>query len=122
MPLLFCGMGRPSGPQRMRLHRRDLLSGTALLLLSGLSARASILQGALPWVPNGGSPPEPVRPGPWRFFTSDEVRAIEALADRIIPPDPETPGGQDAGCAVCVDGHAAGPDCREGGRYLPPPP
>jgi gluconate 2-dehydrogenase gamma chain len=105
----------------MRLHRRDLLSGTALLLLSGLSARASILQGALPWVPNGGSPPEPVRPGPWQFFTSDEVRAIEALADRIIPADAQTPGGKDAGCAVYLDRQLAGPYGRQEGLYIRPP-
>jgi hypothetical protein len=33
----------------------------------------------------------------------DEARAIEAIVDRIIPPDDETPGGKDAGCAVFID-------------------
>ncbi len=28
---------------------------------------------------------------------------MEAIVDRIIPPDPETPGGKDAGCAVFID-------------------
>ena len=103
------------------LHRRDLLSGTALFLLSGISAQAGVLKGALPWVPNGGSPPEPVRPGPWQFFTSDEARAIEALADRIIPADSETPGGKDAGLAVYLDRQLAGPYGRGEGLYIRPP-
>jgi gluconate 2-dehydrogenase gamma chain len=33
---------------------------------------------------------------------------MEALADRIIPPDPETPGGKDAGCVVFLDRQLAG--------------
>ena len=103
------------------LHRRDLLSGTALFLLSGISARASILKGALPWVPNGGSPPEPIKPGPWHFFTGDEARAMEAIADRIIPADAETPGGSDAGCAVYLDRQLAGPYGRQEGLYIRPP-
>jgi hypothetical protein len=28
---------------------------------------------------------------------------MEALVDRLIPPDPETPGGKDAGCAIFTD-------------------
>jgi hypothetical protein len=29
--------------------------------------------------------------------------AVEALVDRLIPPDPETPGAKDCGCAVFID-------------------
>ena len=105
----------------MTLHRRDLLAGTALFLLSGISARGSIIKGTLPWVPNAGSPPEPARPGPWHFFTSDEARAIEAIADRIIPADAETPGGKDAGCGVYLDRQLAGPYGRHEGLYDRPP-
>ena len=46
---------------------------------------------------------------------------MEALADCIIPPDPETPGGKDAGCAVFVDRQLAGPYGRQEGLYLRPP-
>jgi gluconate 2-dehydrogenase gamma chain len=105
----------------MHLHRRELLAGSALLLLSGVSARARLYTGHLPWDPNAGHPPEPVKPGPWQFFTGAEGRAIEAVADRIIPPDPQTPGGKDAGCAVFLDRQLAGPYGRAEGLYNSPP-
>jgi gluconate 2-dehydrogenase gamma chain len=55
------------------------------------------------------------------FFTEPEARAAEALADRIIPPDPQTPGGKDAGCAVFLDRQLAGPYGRQEGLYTQPP-
>src|SRR6516165_10997218 len=51
----------------------------------------------------------PGAPGPWVYFTPEEGAAIEALVDRLIPPDPQTPGGKDAGCAVFIDRQLAGP-------------
>ncbi|MGO8953093.1 MAG: gluconate 2-dehydrogenase subunit 3 family protein [Rhodomicrobium sp.] len=42
------------------------------------------------------------------FFTPAEAETVEAIADRIIPPDPETPGGKDAGCAHFIDNQLAG--------------
>jgi len=105
----------------MPLHRRDLLTGTALFLLSGFPARADLIKGYLPWLPNAGTPPEPVRPGPWRFFTAPEGRAMEAIVDRFIPPDPQTPGGKDAGCAVFVDRQLAGRYGHQQGEYIKPP-
>ena len=68
----------------MGLSRRDLLASIALFLLGGLSARAAVIVDRLPWTPNAGSPPVPVKPGPWLFFTGREGRAVEAIADRII--------------------------------------
>ena len=92
------------------MRRRELLAGTALCLVSSaVSAQARIVAGALPWQPSAGAPPVPVRPGPWQFFTPEEGAAVEALVDRLIPPDPETPGGKDAGCAVFIDRQLAGP-------------
>src|ERR1700736_3158918 len=82
------------------LSRRELLATTAVwLVFSTTSARALTVKGNLPWAPNAGAPPRPVRPGPWVYFTPEEGAAVEALVDRLIPPDPQTPGGQDAGCA-----------------------
>jgi gluconate 2-dehydrogenase gamma chain len=43
------------------------------------------------------------------FFNGDEGRAIEALADCIIPADPHTPGGKDSGSVVFIDRQLAGP-------------
>ena len=57
------------------------------------------------------------RPGPWQFFTADEASAIEAIVDRIIPPDPQTPGGKEAGCAVFIDRQLKGPYGSSDGLY-----
>jgi gluconate 2-dehydrogenase gamma chain len=103
------------------MHRRDFLASTAIFLLSAAAARGSVLSGHLPWLPNAGDPPEPVKPGPWLFFSSDEGRAVEAIADRIIPPDSDTPGGKDSGCAVFIDRQLAGPYGRNEGLYSGPP-
>src|SRR3954465_5039676 len=105
----------------MRLSRRDLLAGTALALLGGVSGRAAVLRDHLPWEPNAGNPPVPAKPGPWLFFTGPEGRAVEAIADRIIPSDPDTPGGKYAGCAVFIDRQIAGPYGRQEGLYTSPP-
>ncbi|WP_461349259.1 gluconate 2-dehydrogenase subunit 3 family protein [Bradyrhizobium sp. USDA 4451] len=56
--------------------------------------------------------------GPWQFFTADEARAMEAIVDRIIPPDPETPGGKDAGCAVFIDRQLKGAYGANEGLYM----
>ena len=93
----------------MPMHRRELLAATALgLVLSMTSARARTISGGMPWRPFAGDPPEAVKPGPWVFFTPEEGAAVEALVDRLIPPDPETPGGKDCGCAVFIDRQLAG--------------
>src|SRR6266478_422251 len=105
----------------MTMRRREFLAGTAILVLSTMKSRATIISGGLPWAPDAGSPPIPVRPGPWHYFTSEEGRAIEALADRIIPPDPQTPGGKDSGCAVFIDRQLAGPYGRQEGLYVSGP-
>jgi gluconate 2-dehydrogenase gamma chain len=105
----------------VKLRRRELLAGTAGLVLGMTYGRAATIVDNLPWAPNAGNPPVPARPGPWLFFTGAEGRTIEAIADRIIPPDPQTPGGKDAGCAVFVDRQLAGPYGRQEGLYLRPP-
>jgi gluconate 2-dehydrogenase gamma chain len=105
----------------MGVSRRHLLAGTAFWLVSGFSARAAVIADRLPWAPNAGSPPVPVKPGPWLFFTGLEGRAVEAIADRVIPADPQTPGGKDAGCAVFIDRQMAGPYGRQDGLYTRPP-
>jgi gluconate 2-dehydrogenase gamma chain len=73
-----------------------------------------------------GRPRQPSRhgaadDGTWRYFTADEGRALEALVDRLIPPDPETPGGKDAGCAVFIDRQLDGPYGHFEGLYVAGP-
>ncbi|MGH8205560.1 MAG: gluconate 2-dehydrogenase subunit 3 family protein, partial [Steroidobacteraceae bacterium] len=103
-----------------KLRRRDLLTGTALVLLQEGVARGGIVTGRLPWepAPERAAPPPP---GQWRFFTPEQAAMVEALADRLIPPDPQTPGGKDAGCAVFIDRQLAGPYGHNEGLYNRPP-
>ena len=102
----------------MRLHRRELLGSAAFLFIGAAAgARAQWL----PWRPEAGSPPASFVKGPWIFFDAAEGAAVEALVERLIPPDPDTPGGKDAGCAVFIDRQLAGPYGRRAGLYLRPP-
>ena len=112
----------PGSPPGISVRRRELLAGTALaLLLSRAPAHALTVSGQLPWEPNAGAPPTPAQPGPWRYFTAEEGAAVEALVDRLIPPDPQTPGGKDAGCAVFIDRQLAGPYGAARGLYMAGP-
>jgi gluconate 2-dehydrogenase gamma chain len=105
----------------MTLRRRDLLTGTALAVVADRLAGAEALTAKIPWQPDAGTPPTPVKPGPWEFFTAEEAATVEALVDRIIPPDPQTPGGKDAGCAVFIDRQLAGGYGHHEGLYNLPP-
>src|SRR5271155_1940251 len=102
--------------------RRALLASTALLLVTRAAGARTLAGGTgEPWRPVAGDPPQAVKPGPWVFFTPEEGAAVEALVDRLIPPDPETPGGKDCGCAVFIDrqlDHAYG---SAQGLYMSPP-
>lgn len=109
-------------PSPYSLTRRRLLASTAAAIAVGAhAARAVTVRGALPWRPNAADPPTLVRPGPWVYFTPEEGAAVEALVDRLIPPDPATPGGKDAGCAVFIDRQLAGPYGRSEALYMVPP-
>jgi gluconate 2-dehydrogenase gamma chain len=104
------------------MHRRELLAGTALCVaLLSVPALGRTMAGALPWQPDAGTPPNPITPGPWKFFTAEEGSAVEALVDRLIPPDPQTPGGKDIGCAVYIDRSLAGAYGSAQGLYMRPP-
>ncbi len=103
------------------VRRREFLAGAAILLFSATRVGAATISGQLPWTPNAGSPPSRIKLGPWEFFTGEEGRAMEAIADCVIPPDPETPGGREAGCAVFIDRQLAGPYGQQDGLYIRPP-
>lgn len=101
-----------------RPSRRAILAASASALLADpLLADAAIIKGALPWRSGSANAPAEAMPGSWRFFTTEEAAAVEALVDRLIPPDAETPGGKDAGCAVFIDRQLAGPYGSFEGHY-----
>ncbi len=104
------------------ISRRSIPLSTASCLLAATSKahahhhRRSVCPGS----PTGQSS-NAAKLGPWEFFTAEEGRAMEALADRIIPPDPQTPGGKDSGSAVFVD-RQLGRRLRRSGRAVVRPP
>ena len=95
----------------------------ALVLASFTGARATTVEGGggMPWQPFAGDPPPKAVPGPWRYLTPEEGAAVEAIVDRLIPADPETPGGKDCGCATFIDLQLAGPFGSAEGLYMRPP-
>jgi len=92
----------------MDFRRRDILAAAAILIMAQRSGRAEIIEGRAPWRPRAGNPPKPAITNRWIFFTPAEAETVEAIVDRIIPPDPDTPGGKDAGCAAYIDNQLAG--------------
>lgn len=104
-------------------RRRALLAGAAAWIMAGCATRSGALElhGLPAWDPTAGPPPTPASPGAWQFFTPEEGTAVEALVDRLIPPDEHWAGGKDAGCAVYIDRQLAGPFGESRGLYLRPP-
>src|ERR1700733_1911346 len=103
-------------------RRREIVAAmTVALAGTPLQGHAAIIRGALPWAPEKAQPPQPADAGGWQYFTPDEADTIEALVDRLIPPDPETPGGKDVGCAVFIDRQLAGPYGNFDGLYVSGP-
>ena len=111
----------PCGPMGLP-SRRALLASSAMLLVARAATARTLTGGAgMPWRPFAGDPPQAAKPGPWVFFTPEEGAAVEALVDRLIPPDPVTPGGKDCGCAVFIDRQLAGAYGSAAGLYWSPP-
>ena len=88
--------------------RRELLAATALFTLGG-NAMARTVTKALPWTPNEAYPVTPAIPGPFLFLRPQEVEAIDAIVDRLIPADELGPGGKQAGCTIFIDRQLASP-------------
>lgn len=93
------------------MHRRDLLKSAGVVGLASTStspSKADELSGALPWLPDAGTPPVAASAPGWLFFHPDEAAMVEAIADRIIPADELSIGGKEAGCAQFIDRQLAG--------------
>lgn len=111
-------MSRGQSPSRR--HFLATASALPILAFAGFAQAASI-SGRLPWEAFGGDPPKPVNPMGWYFFTPDEAAAVEAIVDRLIPPDQLSVGGKEAGCAVFIDRQLAGSYGKASRLYMKAP-
>ena len=102
-------------------RRRILGAGVAALALSAATACARAIHGKTPWEEGAGVPPTRVGPSGWTYFTPEEASLVETLVDLLIPPDPVTPGGKQAGVAVFIDRQLAGPYGSSAALYMRPP-
>lgn len=110
--------------QAGRTTRRRLLATTAMAAFMApllRPARARTVRGALPWQANEAYPPTRVERAGWLFFTADEAAMVQAMADRLIPPDDAFAGGAQAGCATFIDRQLAGPFGGNEGLYMQGP-
>ena len=93
--------------------RRQLLSGGAIVgsafaLDCSLPVNARTISGEIPWQPGDANRHDEVEAGPWRFFTADEARFIDAAVSRLIPSDDLGPGAKEAGVTTFLDRQLAG--------------
>lgn len=94
-----------------RFSRRDLLKTTAAAGVAGLSASARAQE--LPAAERPGAAPAPQGAAGADetllfFFTTEEARFVEAVVDRLIPPDEQWPGAAWAGVVTFIDQQLAG--------------
>jgi gluconate 2-dehydrogenase gamma chain len=100
------------------MRRRSFLSAMLLLAASAAVAKVKVIYGGMPWVKGAASLPKPVdATSGWQFFDADEARAVEAIADRLIPADELSIGGKEAGCAVFIDRQLSGDYGRAATQY-----
>ena len=110
----------PRGMQPSRRYFLASASALPILAFCGAAAARSI-SGSLPWKAFAGEPPMKVNPLGWYFFTPDEVLTVEAIVDRLIPPDGLSIGGKEAGCAVFIDRQLAGSFGKSSRLYMKGP-
>jgi len=92
-----------------------------LIIFGGGTGYAEVVKSELPFRPNTSTAISAFESKGWLFFTPLEGRMVEAICDRLIPPDEGGAGGKDAGCAVFIDRQLAGPYGSSEGLYLQPP-
>ncbi len=108
-------------PARFSATRRHLLASCAAVVATSIVGGCSTASNTSPANDAATATPVQVIPGGWLFFTPDEGALVEVLVDRLIPADPITPGGKDAGVAVFIDRQLAGPYGSASALYMRPP-
>jgi gluconate 2-dehydrogenase gamma chain len=102
-------------------RRNLLLSSVAMLLTNVTTARSAPYSGSLPPTVTDAKFPDLHVVTGYQYFTPDEIAAVDALVDRLIPPDPQTTGGKDAEVTIYIDRQLAGPFGRSEGLYVSAP-
>jgi gluconate 2-dehydrogenase gamma chain len=103
------------------ISRRGLLTGGAAIGATGAAAAAiphhdgerggppQVIRGEVPWTEGAADAPQAASPGDgYVYLTAAEASLLEALVDRLIPPDPTGPGAVEAGVPIFIDRQLAG--------------
>lgn len=111
-------MGEPTSKG---INRRRLITGGAAIGAAGAAVAATTrhdgelggppqaIRGEMPWAEGAADAPPEASPGNgYVYFTAAEAALIEAMVDRLIPPDPVGPGAVEAGVPVFIDRQLAG--------------
>jgi gluconate 2-dehydrogenase gamma chain len=112
------------------ISRRAILTGAAGTALAAGAAPLALAQGGPPATPGQPSPAQPTHGAepmaasnqparaPLFFLNDEEARFLEAVVDRLIPPDDQWPGAAWAGVVSYID-RQLGSDWGAGARmYL----
>lgn len=102
-------MARPPLVGRRQFLSGGAIVGSALAFDSTLPVSARTISGDMPWQPGEANRPDEIEAGPWRFFTADEARFVDAAIARLIPSDDLGPGAKEAGVTTFLDRQLAGP-------------
>ena len=102
------------------ISRRGLLTGGAAIGAAGAAGAAvsrhdgelgdppQAIRGEMPWAEGAADAPPGASGNGYVFFTPAEASLIEAIVDRLIPPDPVGPGAAEAGVPTFLDRQLAG--------------
>lgn len=102
------------------VDRRRFLIGSAMAGAAGAAAAAAghdgelggpsqTLRGEVPFQEGAADSPPGVSGNDFVYFTPAERTLVEALVDRLIPPDPTGPGAVEANVPFFLDRQLAGP-------------
>ena len=102
------------------LDRRNFLLAGAAAGTAGTAALAALhdgelggppqlIEGGMPWTEGQADSPPGIEAGTnYIFFSAGEAAALEAIVDRLIPPDPTGPSAREAAVPVFIDRQLAG--------------
>ena len=85
---------------------------TCLKIIAAAAGGAAAGAGGASMVGRLGRAPE----GPWRTFTPDEARLVEAISEQIVPADHD-PGAKEARVVVYIDRQLDGPLKRHAEKF-----